>query len=42
MLARVKKLIEAVKRASEQANMIDVENKQAGDAIFDFVFGKPA
>jgi hypothetical protein len=42
MLARVKKLIEAVKKAREQANMIDVENKQSGDAIFDFVFGKPA
>lgn len=23
----------------QQANMIDVEDKQAGDAIFDFVFG---
>ncbi len=42
MLARVKKLIEAVKKAREQANMIDVENKLAGDAIFAFVFGKPA
>ena len=42
MLARVKKLIEAVKKARESANMIDVENQQAGSAIFDFVFGKPA
>jgi len=42
MLARVKKLIEAVKKAREQANMLEVENKQAGDAIFDFIFGKPA
>jgi hypothetical protein len=42
MLARVKKLIEAVKKAREQANLIDVENKQAGDAVFDFIFGKPA
>ena len=42
MLARVKKLIEAVKKAREQANLLDVENKQAGDAIFDFIFGKPA
>jgi hypothetical protein len=42
MLARVKKLIEAVKKAREAANMIDVDNKAAGDAIFDFVFGKLA
>jgi hypothetical protein len=41
MLARVKKLIEAVKKARESANMIDVENKRSGDDIFDFVFGKP-
>jgi hypothetical protein len=41
MLSRVKKLIEAVKKAREQANLIDVENKHTGDAIFDFVFGKP-
>ena len=42
MLARVKKLIEAVKKAREGANMIDVDNKVAGGAIFDFVFGKLA
>jgi hypothetical protein len=42
MLARVKKVIDAVKKARESANMIDVDNKQAGDAVFDFVFGKPA
>jgi hypothetical protein len=42
MLVRVKKLIEAVKKARESANMIDVENKTAGAAILDFVFGKPA
>jgi hypothetical protein len=35
-------LIEAVKKARESANMIDVENQQAGSAVFDFVFGKPA
>jgi hypothetical protein len=42
MLVRVKKLIEAVKKAREAANGIDVENKAAGGAIFDYVFGTGA
>ncbi len=43
MLVRVKKLIEAVKAAREHANMLPAaENQTAGDAVFDFVFGKPA
>ena len=39
MLARVKTLIEAVKKAREAANMVEVENKQASASLFDFVFG---
>ncbi len=39
MLVRVKQLIEAVKKSRELANMLEVENAKAGEAILDFVFG---
>ena len=39
MLARVKKLKDAIKFAREQANLIEVEKKKAGESIFGFVFG---
>jgi hypothetical protein len=42
MLARVKKLIEAVKTAREAANLLEVENKRSAGPIFDFVFGPAA
>lgn len=42
MLIRVKKLIEAVKKARESANMIEAKNRHAGESIFSFVFGPSA
>jgi hypothetical protein len=39
MLARVKKLVEAVKKAREAANMVEVENKHASGSLFEYVFG---
>ncbi|MFO0878940.1 MAG: hypothetical protein U0840_16480 [Gemmataceae bacterium] len=40
ILARVKKLQDAVKLAREQANLIDVERQKAGEAILGFLFEK--
>lgn len=40
LLTKVKKLLEATKKAREQANLQDVTNQTAGDKIFDYVFGK--
>lgn len=40
ILARLKKLQDAVKLAREQANLLDVERKKAGAALLSFVFGK--
>lgn len=40
ILARVKKLKDAVKMAREKANSIDVQDKKAGEMIFAFLFGK--
>lgn len=38
-VVRIKKLIEAVKVAREQANLMEAESVKAGDAVFGFVFG---
>lgn len=38
-VVRIKKLIEAVKVAREQANLMEAEPVKAGDAVFGFVFG---
>jgi hypothetical protein len=40
VLARVKKLQDAIKLAREQANLIEVERQKAADPIFAFVFGQ--
>lgn len=40
ILARVKQLRDAIKTAREQANLIEVEPKKSGDALFGFIFGK--
>jgi len=39
MLRRVQGLLEAVKKAREEANSIEVKDQQIGSAILDFVFG---
>ena len=39
LLARVRKLQDAIKTAKEQANLLDVERQKAGEPLFDFVFG---
>lgn len=38
-VVRIKKLVEAVKVAREQANLMEAESVKAGDAVFGFVFG---
>jgi len=40
ILARIKKLKDAVKVAREQANMIEVEPKKAGEPLFKYIFGE--
>jgi hypothetical protein len=40
ILARLKKLQDAVKLAREQANLLEVERRKAGAALLTFVFGK--
>ena len=39
---RVDQLVEAVKKAREEANQIDIENVKISDKIFGFVFGQKA
>jgi hypothetical protein len=39
MLARLRKLKDAVRVAREQANMIDAEPRKCSDALFDYIFG---
>lgn len=39
MLERIDKLIEAVRMAREEANSIDVEQKQIGDSVLNYIFG---
>lgn len=39
IVARVEKLMHAVKSALEQANMVAVEDQKTGDAVFGFIFG---
>ncbi|MCE9563931.1 MAG: hypothetical protein K8U57_17960 [Planctomycetes bacterium] len=39
ILARVRKLQDAIKAAKEQANLLEVERQKAGDPLLDFVFG---
>ena len=39
ILARVRKLQDAIKAAKEQANLLEVERQKAGEPILDFVFG---
>lgn len=40
MLERVEKVQESVKKAREEANMLEVENKNVAGGIFDFILGK--
>lgn len=40
MLARVRKMQEAVKIAREEANSLEVEHMRVGDSVFNYVFGK--
>lgn len=40
ILARVRKLQDAIKVAREQANLFEVERQQAGDPLLGFVFGE--
>lgn len=40
ILARVRKLQDAIKLAKEQANLIEVERQQAGEPLLGFVFGE--
>ncbi|VTT96825.1 Uncharacterized protein OS=Frankia sp. (strain EuI1c) GN=FraEuI1c_4963 PE=4 SV=1 [Gemmataceae bacterium] len=39
ILARVRKLQDAIKAAKEQANLLEVERQKAGEPVLDFVFG---
>ena len=39
ILGRIRKLQEAIKLAKEQANLLEVERRKAGEPILDFVFG---
>ncbi len=39
ILARVRKLQDAIKAAKEQANLLEVERQKAGEPLFDYVFG---
>ncbi|MGL6094383.1 MAG: hypothetical protein ACRC7O_01105 [Fimbriiglobus sp.] len=39
VLARVRKLQDAIKLAKEQANLLEVERQKAADPVFQFVFG---
>jgi hypothetical protein len=39
ILARVRKLQDAIKLAKEQANLLDVERQKAGEPLLGFVFG---
>ena len=40
ILARVRKLQDAIKLAREQANLLEVERQKAGDPLLGFVFGE--
>jgi hypothetical protein len=40
ILARVRKLQDAIKLAKEQANLLDVERQKAAEPILGFVFGE--
>lgn len=40
ILARVRKLQDAIKVAKEQANMLEVERQKAAEALFGYVFGE--
>jgi hypothetical protein len=40
ILARVRKLQDAIKLAKEQANLLDVERQKAGEPLLGFVFGE--
>jgi hypothetical protein len=40
ILARVRKLQDAIKLAREQANLLDVERQKAGEPLLGFVFGE--
>lgn len=40
ILARVRKLQDAIKVAKEQANLLDVERQKAGEPLLSFVFGE--
>lgn len=40
ILARLRKVQDAVKLAREQANLIEVERQKAGEALLAFIFGK--
>lgn len=40
-VVRIKKLIEAVKTAREQANLLEADPVKTGDAVFNYVFGNP-
>lgn len=40
ILARVRKLQDAIKIAKEQANLLEVERQQAADPLLNFVFGE--
>lgn len=42
ILARVRKLQDAIKLAKEQANLTEVERQKAGEPLLDFVFGTTA
>ena len=39
ILARIRKLQDAIKLAREQANLLEVERQKAGEALLAFVFG---
>ncbi len=39
ILARVRKLQDAIKAAKEQANLLEVERQKAGEPLLEFVFG---
>nr|WP_246522794.1 hypothetical protein [Gemmata palustris] len=40
ILARVRKLQDAIKVAKEQANLLEIERQKAAEALFGYVFGE--
>jgi hypothetical protein len=40
ILARLRKLKDAIKVAREQANMLEIEPRKGGDPLFDYILGK--